>query len=97
MIRKRGVKTATVSSTTSDDTVSSLNTIERKGNKESEGKMAGMSFNFAVEMQRKTLSRSELTQLIQSKFDEVTFNTQSWTNSVSVKMEMIMKKEEEIK
>ena len=49
-----------VSSTTSDDTVSSLNTVEKKDNVEAEQKMAGVSFNFAAEMQRKTMNRTEL-------------------------------------
>lgn len=53
-------KLSAVSSTTSDDTVSSLNTVEKTDNVEAEQKMAGMSFNFASEMQRKTMNRTEL-------------------------------------
>lgn len=54
-------KQSVVSSTTSDDTVSSLNTVENKDNTDSEYKMAGISFNFAATMQRKTMNRQELT------------------------------------
>lgn len=58
MKRKRPAKASTVTSNTSDESESSFNTVEKKDNKEADGKMAGTSFNFAYEMQRKTLSRA---------------------------------------
>ena len=59
--------------------------------------MAGMSFNFAGEMLRKTLNRSQITELIQGKFNEVTSKTQLYTDQVHFKMDTIMMKEAEMK
>ena len=48
-------------------------------------------------MLRKTLNRSQITELIQSKFDEVTSKTQLYTDQVHFKMDTIMMKEAEMK
>ena len=54
----------TVTSTSADQTVSSLATVEKKENKESCAKMAGMGFNFKMKFQRETMNRADLTKFI---------------------------------
>ena len=51
-------------STLTEESVSSLNTQEKKENAEADQKVAGNAFNFAKEFQRTTLSRHELTMFV---------------------------------
>jgi len=58
-----------IASTTEPESVSSLNTQEKLENKEAQRKLAGEDFNFAKEFSRKTMSRKDLTEMVQSKFN----------------------------
>ena len=91
------MKPAKASSTTSDSSVSSFNTVEKQENREADGKMAGVSFNFALYMNRKTLSRSQLTEIIQKKFDEVAARSKEYSDAIHVKMDSLLEKEREMR
>ena len=84
-------------SSSSDATVVTYNTVERNENRKADSKMAGIAFNFAVDMQRKTLSRAELTKLTQRKFDEVAAQTKAYADAVHVKMDLLLEKETEMR
>ena len=80
----------------SDGTFGSLKSFELRGNLDAESKMAGLSFNFAYEFSRKTLSRAQLTDLIQGKFEQVVNKAENYTNILRDKMDQIQHKEEEL-
>ena len=95
MRRKARQKSETSSS--SDATVSSFNTVEKLENRGADYKMPGFSFKFAKEMQRQTLSRAQLADLTQAKFDEVAAQTRAYADAVHVKMDILLQKESEMR
>ena len=65
------IKAPTVTTTSANETVSSLASAEKKENKDSCAKMAGMGFNFKMKFQRETMNRADLTKFVQGKYDEL--------------------------
>ena len=75
--KNAGQTTMTTSSLT-EQTVSSLNTVEKQENAEAEKKQAGNDFNFAKEFNRTTMSRTDLTSFIQKRYESIWTKTEEF-------------------
>ena len=64
---------------------SSLNTVEVMENKLANKKIPGVSFKFAKEFQRTTMSRADLTTFVQKKFDEIMTKTEAFQSDGNTK------------
>ena len=71
--------------------------MEKKENEEADQKVAGNSFHFAKEFQRQTLSRHELTTLVQKKFDEIWIKTEGFQHEANRRYTDIMKNKDAIR